>query len=147
MNGRLIAISITLSFLIIASLIFFKLSDYMRDARLEAAGEGRNEGYSIMTKHKMEVTVKYVLMHKQAFGRYPTQNDGIASIRRLTHKTPGFGNRRKVPMATDCVDLWGNLYIYQIPGQNGADFTLISYGRDQAPGGTEANEDIILSYP
>lgn len=41
------------------------------------------------------------------------------------------------------LDPWGKSYVYQIPGQNGMPFSLMSYGLDGKLGGTDENEDII----
>lgn len=41
-------------------------------------------------------------------------------------------------------DPWGNPYHYQVPGVNGAEYVLMSYGRDGKPDGKGEDEDI---YP
>ena len=45
----------------------------------------------------------------------------------------------------DLVDPWGNRYVLQIPGSNGRDFDVVSYGADGAAGGDAGseNEDIV----
>ena len=44
--------------------------------------------------------------------------------------------------ASDLKDPWGHDLQYQVPGQNGKPFTLTSYGRDGAPGGTSVDADL-----
>lgn len=39
-------------------------------------------------------------------------------------------------------DPWGNAYIYKVPGKDGGDYDLISYGRDGQPGGSGEDADI-----
>ena len=39
-------------------------------------------------------------------------------------------------------DPWGNEYQYTVPGQSGADFDIVSYGADGAPGGDKKDADI-----
>jgi general secretion pathway protein G len=39
-------------------------------------------------------------------------------------------------------DPWGRPYQYQVPGRDGAPFTVYSLGADGAPGGTDDNADI-----
>lgn len=41
------------------------------------------------------------------------------------------------------LDPWGNSYVYAKPGENGADYTIKSYGADGQLGGVENNEDIV----
>jgi len=41
------------------------------------------------------------------------------------------------------LDPWGNPYIYTTPGENGAPYSIKSYGADGQPGGTDNNEDIV----
>lgn len=45
----------------------------------------------------------------------------------------------------DLIDPWGNRYVLQIPGSNGRDFDVVSYGADGASGGDSGteNEDIV----
>lgn len=40
-------------------------------------------------------------------------------------------------------DPWGNPYVYQSPGQNGEEYTLMSYGKDGKVGGNDENEDLV----
>lgn len=42
----------------------------------------------------------------------------------------------------DLVDPWGNDYILEVPGSNGRDFDIVSYGADGVPGGDDENADI-----
>ena len=39
-------------------------------------------------------------------------------------------------------DPWDNDYVYVIPGENGKDYNLMSYGRDKAAGGEGNDADI-----
>ncbi|WDE13262.1 type II secretion system major pseudopilin GspG [Thalassomonas haliotis] len=45
---------------------------------------------------------------------------------------------KEVPM-----DPWGNPYVYKKPGENGNPYSIMSYGADGQPGGTDNNEDIV----
>ena len=42
-------------------------------------------------------------------------------------------------------DPWGNPYVYRVPGQNGGDYEVYSYGRDGKAGGTGEDADIGLA--
>jgi general secretion pathway protein G len=41
-------------------------------------------------------------------------------------------------------DPWGHPYVYAVPGENGAPYSLKSYGKDGKPGGTGDDEDIAF---
>jgi len=41
------------------------------------------------------------------------------------------------------LDPWGKEYIYKVPGENGAPYTIMSYGLDGQPGGEGENEDVV----
>lgn len=49
-----------------------------------------------------------------------------------------------VDSADDLMDPWGNKFVLLMPSQHGhADFDIVSYGADGAPGGEGDDEDII----
>ena len=39
-------------------------------------------------------------------------------------------------------DPWGNPYMYNVPGPNGQDYEIISYGKDGKEGGSGEDEDL-----
>lgn len=41
-------------------------------------------------------------------------------------------------------DPWGNQYSYQVPGVDGAEYSLNSYGKDGKVGGSGENEDLSV---
>lgn len=41
------------------------------------------------------------------------------------------------------LDPWGNDYVLQVPGENGAYYSLKSLGRDNQPGGEGLDEDLV----
>ena len=62
------------------------------------------------------------------------------SLEELINPEDGGGSyftAKKMPL-----DPWGNEYVYE---RNGSEFELISYGRDQVPGGEGDDADIIWS--
>lgn len=50
---------------------------------------------------------------------------------------PYLGNTLDIPK-----DPWGNEYVYQVPGPEGFEFEIISYGSDGLPSGTGEAADI-----
>lgn len=73
-------------------------------------------------------------------GHYPSTEDGLNA---LTAK-PSSEAKWNGPYLSKAVPLdpWGNAYVYRNPGANGADYDLISYGKDGKPGGTDEDADI-----
>jgi general secretion pathway protein G len=69
-------------------------------------------------------------------GRYPSALEEL-----VTSEVPRWDGPylpKKLPL-----DPWGNPYVYKVPGENGAPYTILSLGADGKEGGTEANEDIV----
>jgi general secretion pathway protein G len=61
--------------------------------------------------------------------RYPTSEEGLAAIQPYL--------RKAMPN-----DPWGRPYVYRAPGEKGAEFEIISYGRDGKAGGNGEDADI-----
>ena len=72
-------------------------------------------------------------------GRFPTTDQGLQA---LMVKPDGEARwngpylQKKLPQ-----DPWGKAYVYKSPGQ-GADYDLLSYGKDGQPGGEQDNADV-----
>jgi general secretion pathway protein G len=43
----------------------------------------------------------------------------------------------------DLIDPWGHEYVLRVPGEDGRDWDIISYGADGQPGGDGENADIV----
>ena len=73
-------------------------------------------------------------------GHYPTMEEGLAAL--VTH--PANEPRWDGPYLTKGVpdDPWGVPYIFKSPGEHG-EYDLISYGKDNRPGGEGEAVDII----
>ncbi|MBY6063754.1 type II secretion system major pseudopilin GspG [Pseudidiomarina sediminum] len=69
-------------------------------------------------------------------GRYPASLDLLLQSDEANWQGPYFP--QEVPP-----DPWGNDYVYRMPGDNGAPYTLLSYGADGVEGGEDNNADII----
>ncbi|MBC7803192.1 MAG: type II secretion system major pseudopilin GspG [Candidatus Parcubacteria bacterium] len=73
-------------------------------------------------------------------GRYPTTEHGLAAlVARPAEQAKWDGPYLKKAVPNDP---WGKPYLYRSPGQNGAEFDLLSLGKDGQPGGTGDGEDI-----
>lgn len=69
------------------------------------------------------------------YGRYPTNEEGIAI---LTRKTEKLSERI---LKSEPVDPWGQPYQYNSPGRKDL-YEVICYGADGREGGDDANADI-----
>ena len=63
-------------------------------------------------------------------GRFPTQEEGLAVLRKYLTKDIG-------------VDPWNNPYVYRFPGEHGPEPDIMSYGADGQPGGEESASDVV----
>lgn len=74
-------------------------------------------------------------------GRYPSTEEGLEALRVQPSDVNGWKGpytERAIPM-----DPWGNPYVYEFPGPEGEDsILLMSYGQDNAQGGTGEATDI-----
>jgi len=68
--------------------------------------------------------------------RYPTNDEGLASLAERTETTPS-GIIAELPS-----DPWGRPYIYLNPGQHGP-YDIMSLGRDGVQGGEAEDMDIV----
>lgn len=78
-------------------------------------------------------------LFKLDVGRYPAREEGLQSLITNPSGVRGWNGpylRKGLPD-----DPWGNPYRYEIPGRNG-EFDIISYGADNAPGGSGENADV-----
>ena len=97
-------------------------------------------GYMLQAKQntarsEMATIVQALSTFYTAYGRYPTNEEGLACLTRAMEKIPE-------PLLTHPpVDPWGRPYQYNCPGSNGP-FELICYGADGHEGGQGADADI-----
>lgn len=73
--------------------------------------------------------------------RYPTTEEGLNALNVQPNDTPGWKGpylEKGIP-----ADPWGNEYQFEVPGPNGQDYLLASYGQDGAVGGEGDAADIV----
>ncbi len=73
-------------------------------------------------------------------GAFPSTEEGLAAL----VKRPANSAKWNGPYLSKAVpqDPWGKPYVYRHPGSAGADYDLLSLGKDGAPGGTGEAADI-----
>lgn len=100
-----------------------------------------------VTKAKAEIaTLSQALkMYKLDNGYYPSTEQGLMALiqqpsgepEALNWKPDGYIEGSEVPK-----DPWGRTYLYRSPGSGGADFEIISLGKDGKEGGSGYDADI-----
>jgi len=74
-------------------------------------------------------------------GSYPEETEGLEAL----YKQPAGSDDWNGPYINRAVgkDPWGNDYIYQVPGPEGHDYSIISYGSDGMEGGEGDAADLV----
>ena len=103
------------------------------------------QGVAEREKARADIAVieQALQMYRVDNRNYPTTDQGLAAL-----QSPPAGLSRPeryrsggyVQRLPD--DPWGNPYLYQYPGRNGA-ADIFSYGADGVPGGEEEDADIV----
>ena len=93
-----------------------------------------------IAKAQIEAFEKSLDTYRLDVGRYPTTDEGLASL--LT-APPSAGAKWNGPYLKKGVppDPWGHPYQYRSPGSKG-EFEILSLGRDGQPGGSGEDADI-----
>ena len=84
-------------------------------------------------KAQIESFGKALDAYRLDIGHYPTTEQGLAALVTAPPNEPKWNGSylaKAVPL-----DPWGHPYVYRSPGQGGADFDLMSYGKDGQAGG------------
>ena len=93
-----------------------------------------------VAKAQIDALEKALDQYRLDTGHYPSTELGLVSLMQKPPNEPKWAGpylRKEVPL-----DPWGKAYVYKVPGEKGADFDLVSYGKDGQPGGTGENADI-----
>ena len=93
-----------------------------------------------VAKAQIDALGKALDQYRLDTGHYPATELGLVALVQRPANEPKWEGpylRKDVPL-----DPWGKAYVYKVPGEKGADFDLVSYGKDGQPGGTGENADI-----
>lgn len=99
---------------------------------------GKAEGKA--AKAQIDALGKALDQYRLDTGHYPSTEQALNA---LVIK-PANENKWEGPYLTKAVpsDPWGKPYLYKSPGEHG-DYDLLSYGKDNQPGGTGEAADVI----
>jgi general secretion pathway protein G len=127
----------TLLELLVVMVIIGLLAAFVGPKYFKQIGKSQTQ----MARAQIEAFEKAVDQYSIDTGKFPTTEQGLAA---LYTQPASEGNwdgpylKKGVP-----VDPWGKAYVYKYPSVTpGADYDLISYGRDGAAGGSGDNADI-----
>jgi general secretion pathway protein G len=91
-------------------------------------------------KAQLESLSKAIETFRLDVGRYPSMDEGLGALMVKPEGAKGWTGpylKKDVPQ-----DPWGHPYQYRFPGV-GADFQVLSLGKDGQPGGTAENADLV----
>lgn len=97
------------------------------------------------TRAQLDAFEKALGSYRLDTGHYPTTEQSLrALIERPANESKWAGPylAKSLP-----VDPWGHAYIYRVPGDNGHDYVLMSFGKDGQVGGAGENADISAWDP
>lgn len=99
--------------------------------------------FSKVSSTKRKTAAAQMQMFQTALDTYRLDTgDYPNSLEELVRSTRSGWDGPYIPKAVPA-DPWGNQYIYKTPGDNGAEFSLMSYGKDNQPGGEGESQDVI----
>jgi general secretion pathway protein G len=83
---------------------------------------------------------KALQAYRMDVGRFPSESEGLRPLLSKPNDDPRW--RGPYLQGSVPLDPWGTPYVYRVPGPQGRDFELTSYGPDKRPGGDADNADI-----
>jgi general secretion pathway protein G len=99
---------------------------------------GKSEGKAAQAQ--IASIAKALDLYRIDVGRYPTTEQGLAALTAAPPNEPRWhGPYLQKPAPPDP---WARPYVYKSPGEQGAEFDLLSLGKDGTAGGTDENADI-----
>jgi general secretion pathway protein G len=127
----------TLLELLVVLLIIALLAGYVGPKLFGEVGKARSKTAASQMKGIGSALDRYRL----DTGHYPAGDAGLAALMTNQGNTPGWDG----PYMSSAIpnDPWGKPYNYRVPGENGKDYDLFTYGADGKPGGTGEDADIF----
>jgi general secretion pathway protein G len=102
---------------------------YLSGAKTDAAGIQIQQVGATLDLYRLDV------------GRYPTEEQGLEALL----EAPGDAETWNGPYVRKrdmLIDPWGNMFVYQFPGEHG-EYDLYTLGADEAEGGEGEDQDVV----
>lgn len=133
---RVAAEGFTLLELLVVVAIIALLAAYVGPKFFAQVGKSEQS----VARSQVEAFSRALGVYRLDMGRYPSTEEGLKA---LTHNPSG-STKWNGPYLEKVVppDPWGRPYQYRSPGAQGADFEVISFGKDGQPGGEGEAADI-----
>lgn len=127
----------TLLELLVVMVIIGLLAAYVGPKYFSQIGKSEQS----VAKAQTEAFSRALTTFRLDVGRFPSTEEGLNAL--LVR--PGDMPKWNGPYLSKAVPLdpWGKPYVYKSPGENGADFDLLSLGKDGQPGGAGESADIL----
>ncbi len=125
----------TLFELLVVMLIIGLLASYVGPRYFAQVGKSEVKA----ARAQMDALEKSLEQYRLDVGRFPTTEQGLASLVTKPNNEPKWGGpylKKAVPP-----DPWGTPYQYKSPGEH-SEFDLVSLGKDRRAGGTGEDADI-----
>lgn len=135
---RIGASGFTLLELLVVLVILGMLAAYVAPRYFSQIGKSEVK----VAQAQMDALGKALDTYRLDVGHYPTTEQGLAVLYDRPVNEPRWQGpylKKMVP-----ADPWGHPYQYAMPGKNGADYDLFSFGKDGKPGGSGEDADIAL---
>ncbi|MBE9610396.1 type II secretion system major pseudopilin GspG [Chitinilyticum litopenaei] len=135
--GKRPHLGFTLLELLVVLLIIALLAGYVGPKLFGEVGKAKSK----TARSQMKSIAGALDQYRLDTGRYPSTEEGLQA---LTRKPANAGNKWAGPylMKDAPNDPWDRPYVYKYPGDNGQDYSLITYGLDGRAGGEGEDADI-----
>jgi|SRR6188768_520818 len=127
----------TLLELLVVLLIIALLAGYVGPKLFGEVGKARSKTAASQMKGITSALDRYRL----DTGHYPSNDVGLQALENNQANAAGWDGPYMSGQLP--ADPWGKAYLYRIPGQNGRDYDLFTYGADGKPGGTGEDADVF----
>jgi general secretion pathway protein G len=117
----------TLLELLVVIVIIGLLAGYVAPRYFSQVGKSETQ----VARAQIDALEKALDQYRLEKRRYPSPEEGLVAVQPYLKKS--------LPS-----DPWGHAYVYRVPGQNGGDYEVFSYGRDGKPGGSGEDADVGL---
>ncbi len=100
---------------------------------------------NLTTAQSRTAKTQIMLLKECVKGYYLDMNEFPRSLDDLG-RNPGVGKKWNGPYIEDGVvpkDPWGVAFQYEVPGRDGREFEIYTYGKDNAPGGEGGDADVF----
>jgi general secretion pathway protein G len=128
----------TLLELLVVMVIIGLLASYVAPRFFDQVGKSEIKA----TRAQLDALDKALATYRLDTGHYPSTEQGLKALTERPSDEPKWSG----PYLAKALppDPWGHAYVYRLPGDDGHDYELLSYGKDGQRGGTGENADISI---